>query len=409
VPLARAARLGAPPSSSRQSSFYQFLPSLPDSLLPIQLLDLAAEHAAYQPELDAAWRETVRESAFIQGPAVGQFAAELGAHVGAYVVPCANGTDALTLALLSLALPAGSEVIVPAFTYVATLEAAALLGLTPVLVDVRPDTFNVDPAAVRAALTPRTGAVIAVHLFGQCADLEELASICRAAGVALIEDNAQALGATFTFANGHTAYAGTVGEVGTTSFFPSKNLGCLGDGGALFTRDAARADLLRQLANHGQSQKYHHKRIGLNSRLDTLQAALLCVKLRHLPAAQAARQAIAARYDAALASLPGLQVPTREPRSSHVFHQYTITVAGPGRRDALQAYLTAQGIASAIYYPLPVHRQPAYTYLGYAPGQFPVAERLCQQVLSLPVHPGLTQAQVAYLVEALAAGLEHSR
>ena len=363
---------------------------------PILLLDLAAEHAAYQAELDAAWHATAREAAFIQGPAVGAFAAELGAHLGgAQVVPCANGTDALTLALLSLGLPPGSEVIVPAFTYVATLEAAALLGLRPVLVEVRPDTFNLDPAAVRAALTPRTGAVVAVHLFGQCADLEEINFICRAAGVALIEDNAQALGATFTFASGEKAYAGTVGEVGTTSFFPSKNLGCLGDGGALLTRDAARARQLHQLANHGQSQKYHHQRIGLNSRLDTLQAALLRVKLRYLPAAQAARQAVAARYDAALSTVPGLQVPARDPRSTHVFHQYTLTVAGAARRDALQQQLRQQGIATAIYYPLPVHAQLAYAYLGYRAGDFPVAEQLCLQVLSLPVHPGLTAAQVA--------------
>jgi len=373
-------------------------------LFPIHLLDLAAEHAAYQSELDAAWQATVREAAFIQGPAVGAFTAELGAHLGgAHVLPCANGTDALTLALLSLALPPGTEVIVPAFTYVATLEAAALLGLKPVLVEVRPDTFNVDPAAVRAALTPRTGAVVAVHLFGQCADLEELTTICRAAGVALIEDNAQALGATFTLASGHTAYAGTVGEVGTTSFFPSKNLGCLGDGGALFTRDAARAGLLKQLANHGQSQKYHHQRIGLNSRLDTLQAALLRVKLRHLPAAQAARQAVAARYDTALASIEGLQTPARDPRSSHVFHQYTLTLEGEGRRDALQAHLKTQGVPSAIYYPLPVHAQPAYAYLGYQAGDLPVAERLCGQVLSLPIHPGLTGAQQAHIAASIRA------
>ncbi len=378
---------------------------MPD-LLPIHLLDLAAEHAAYQAELDAAWQATVREAAFIQGPVVGQFAAELGTHLGGpHVVPCANGTDALTLALLSLNLPPGTEVIVPAFTYVATLEAAALLGLRPVLVDVRPDTFNVDPAAVRAALTPRTGAVVAVHLFGQCADLEELGSICRVAGVALIEDNAQALGATFTFASGKTVYAGTVGEVGTTSFFPSKNLGCLGDGGALFTRDAARAARLRQLANHGQSQKYLHERVGLNSRLDTLQAALLRVKLRHLPAAQAARQALAGRYDEALAGLPGLRIPTRDGRSSHVFHQYTIKIEGAGRRDALQAFLKEQGVPSVVYYPLPVPAQPAYAYLGYRSGQFPVAELLCQQVLSLPVHPGLTAGQAEFIANKIASGL----
>ena len=369
---------------------------------PIALLDLAAEHAAYQGELDAAWRATVQEAAFIQGPAVGQFAAELGEHLGgAHVVPCANGTDALTLALLSLRLPAGTEVIVPAFTYVATLEAAALLGLRPVLADVLPDTFNLDPAAVRAALTPRTGAVVAVHLFGQCADLEALISLCQVAGVALIEDNAQALGATFSFASGTTAHAGTVGEVGTTSFFPSKNLGCLGDGGALFTRDAARAALLYQLANHGQSQKYHHQRVGLNSRLDTLQAALLRVKLRHLPAAQAARQAVAARYDAALSGSAGLHIPARDARSSHVFHQYTLRIEGGNRRAALQQHLKQHGVPSAVYYPLPVHQQLAYAYLGYQAGQFPVAERLCRQVLSLPVHPGLTAGQQDYILEKI--------
>ena len=368
------------------------------------MLDLAAEHSSYQAELDAAWQATAQDAAFIQGPAVGQFAAELGAHLGgAHVVPCANGTDALTLALLSLNLPAGTEVIVPAFTYVATLEAAALLGLRPVLVEVLPDTFNIDPAAVRAALTPRTGAVVVVHLFGQCVDLEELKKLCEQAGVALIEDNAQALGAAFTFANGTTAYAGTVGEVGTTSFFPSKNLGCLGDGGALFTRDAARAQLLHQLANHGQSRKYHHQRIGLNSRLDTLQAALLRVKLRHLPAAQAARQAVAARYDEALGGLSGLHIPARDGRSTHVFHQYTLRVEGDSRRDALQQHLKQQGVPSAIYYPLPVHQQPAYGYLGYQVGDFPVAERLCQQVLSLPVHPGLTVAQQEYIVDCVSA------
>jgi UDP-2-acetamido-2-deoxy-ribo-hexuluronate aminotransferase len=371
---------------------------------PISLLDLVAEHAPYQAELDAAWRATVQEAAFIQGPAVQAFASELGSWLGdTHVVPCANGTDALLLALLSLGLPPGKEVIVPAFTYIATLEAVALLGLRPVLADVRPDTFMLDPAAVRAALTPCTGAVLAVHLFGQCADLEGIKALCLLANVALVEDNAQALGATFTFADGEVAYAGTVGEVGTTSFFPSKNLGCLGDGGALFTRDAARASLLWQLANHGQTQKYHHQRIGFNSRLDTLQAALLQVKLRHLPAAQAARQAIAARYDAGLSQVPGLQVPARDPRSSHVFHQYTIKLEDPRQRPRLQQYLTQHGIPSAIYYPLPVHQQPAYAYLGYLAGQFPVAEHVCQQVLSLPVHPALTPEQVSYILASVRA------
>jgi len=337
--------------------------------------------------------------AFIQGPAVAAFAAELGEYLGgAHVVPCANGTDALTLALMSLNLPAGAEVIVPAFTYVATLEAAALLGLRPVLVDVRPDTFNLDHAAVAAALTPRTGAVVAVHLFGQCADLEALRALATTAGVALIEDNAQALGATFRFADGTAAAAGTVGDVGTTSFFPSKNLGALGDGGALLTRDPARAALLRQLANHGQTHKYHHQYIGLNSRLDTLQAALLRVKLRHLPAATAARQAVAARYDAALGHLPNLAIPVRDPRSSHVFHQYTVLFDSRTRRDEGRHFLQRCGVPTMVYYPLPVHAQPAYAYLGYRAGQFPVAEKLCGTVLSLPIHPLLTVEQQDYVV-----------
>ncbi|MBR7722706.1 DegT/DnrJ/EryC1/StrS family aminotransferase [Hymenobacter properus] len=375
---------------------------LPAPPSPILLLDLAAEHAALQPALNDAMQEVLDSAAFIQGPAVGQFAAELGQYLGgAHVVPCANGTDALTLALMSLDLPAGAEVITPAFTYVATLEAAALLGLRPVLVDVRPDTFNIDPAAVEAAITPRTGAIVAVHLFGQCADLAALQAIVQRHGIALIEDNAQALGATFQLPNGETAFAGAVGEVGTTSFFPSKNLGCLGDGGALLTRDPARATQLHQLANHGQSQKYHHQRIGLNSRLDTLQAALLRVKLQQLPANTAARQAMAARYDAALASVPGISIPARDLRSTHVFHQYTIQVQEASRRDDLQHFLKSCGVPTMIYYPLPVHAQPAYAYLGYQAGQFPVAEQLCQSVLSLPIHPLLTSEQQEYIAAKL--------
>ncbi|MDO7876395.1 DegT/DnrJ/EryC1/StrS family aminotransferase [Hymenobacter sp. ASUV-10] len=374
---------------------------LPAPPSPIQLLDLAAEHAALQPALNEALQATLAEAAFIQGPAVQRFAAELGEYLGGtHVVPCANGTDALTLALMALDLPAGAEVIIPAFTYVATLEAAALLGLKPVLVDVLPGTFNIDPAAVEAALTPRTGAIMAVHLFGQCADLEALRAIATRHGVPLIEDNAQAIGASFRFASGETSYAGAVGAIGTTSFFPSKNLGALGDGGALLTRDPARAQLLYQLANHGQSRKYHHQRIGLNSRLDTLQAALLRVKLMRLPANTAARRAVAARYDAALAALPGLRIPARDERSTHVFHQYTLQIAD-GRRDELQQYLKQCGVPTMIYYPLPVHAQPAYEYLGYRTGQFPVAERLCREVLSLPIHPLLTGEQQEYIVERI--------
>ncbi|MET4105265.1 DegT/DnrJ/EryC1/StrS family aminotransferase [Hymenobacter sp. UYP22] len=377
-------------------------PSLP-APVPIQLLDLAAQHAPLQPELQAALEATLLEGQFIQGPAVAIFAQELGQYLGGpHVVPCANGTDALQLALMSLQLPAGAEVIVPAFTYVATLEAAAVLGLIPVPVDVLPDTFNLDPAAVAAAITPRTGAIVAVHLFGQCADLEVLRHLADRQAVALIEDNAQAIGATFTGSSGETWVAGTVGEVGTTSFFPSKNLGGFGDGGALFTRDAERAAYLRQLANHGQSRKYHHQHIGLNSRLDTLQAALLRVKLPHLPAWTVARQRVAAHYDALLQSVPGVQIPARDQRSTHVFHQYTLTVEDvPGHRDALQQHLAIGGVPSQVYYPLPNHLQPAYHYLGYRAGQFPVAERLCRTVLSLPIHPTMPAEQVEYVAETI--------
>ena len=380
--------------------------SLPPA--PIQLLDLPAQHAPLLADLEAAVRTCLAESAFIQGPAVGRFAQELSQYLGGpHVVPCANGTDALQLALMSLNLPAGAEVIVPAFTYVATLEAAAVLGLRPVPADVLPGTFNLDPQAVAAALTPRTGAIVAVHLFGQCADLAALRTLADQHGVALLEDNAQALGATFRMSTGETRMAGTVGEVGTTSFFPSKNLGGFGDGGALFTADAERAAYLRQLANHGQTRKYHHEHVGLNSRLDTLQAALLRVKLPHLPAWTSARQRVAARYDALLYGLPGLAVPARDPRSTHVFHQYTLTVADePGRRDGLQRHLAAHGIPSAVYYPLPNHLQPAYEYLGYRAGQFPVAERLCRTVLSLPIHPTLTAAQTEYVAAVVRAGVQ---
>lgn len=372
------------------------------------MLDLRAQHTELQPALDDALRQTLDESAFIQGPAVHLFAEELSHYLGGvHVVPCANGTDALQLALMSLQLPAGAEVIVPAFTYVATLEAAAVLGLRPVPADVLPDTFNLDPQAVEAALTPRTGAIVAVHLFGQCANLEALRAMATTHSVALIEDNAQAIGASYTTRAGHCWLAGTVGEVGTTSFFPSKNLGALGDGGALFTADANRAAYLRQLANHGQTRKYHHEYIGLNSRLDTLQAALLRVKLPHLPRWTTARQQIAVRYDAAFTNIEGLQIPARDPHSTHVFHQYTLTVDEGdmlplgNRRDLLQQYLQKRGVPSVVYYPLPNHLQPAYSYLGLQAGQYPVAERLCRTVLSLPIHPTLASEQVEYICAAV--------
>ena len=374
------------------------------------MLDLAAQHAPLQLALNEALSTVFREAEFINGPAVAQFTQELSATLGGpHVIPCANGTDALQLALMSLDLPPGAEIILPAFTYVATAEAAAILGLRPVFVDVLPTTFCLDPMAVEAAITPRTGGILAVNLFGQCADLEKLMQISKRYSIPLIEDNAQAIGATYRFANGQHAYAGTVGEVGTTSFFPSKNLGALGDGGALFTLDAARATYLRQLANHGQTQKYHHQHIGLNSRLDTLQAALLRVKLPHLPAWTSARQRVAAYYDTALGGISGLQLPHRDPQSSHVFHQYTLALSTASQRDQLQEYLRQRGVPSMIYYPVPVHLQPAYAYLGYQTGQFPVAENLCRTVLSLPIQPMLTEAQLDYIATSIRAFFASTR
>lgn len=375
----------------------------------IRLLDLPAQHAPLQAELDAALHRVLTNGDFIQGADVSAFSQELGAYLDAagalHVVPCANGTDALTLAFLALGLQPGDEVIVPAFTYVATAEAAALLGLRVVLADVRPDTFNLDSAAVAAAITSRTRAVVPVHLFGQSAAMAELLAVSRRHDLFVIEDTAQALGATYQAApsDAEAGAVGGLGTVGTTSFFPSKNLGALGDGGALLTRDPALADRLREVANHGQPMgvKYRHERVGLNSRLDTFQAALLRVKLRYLDQWTARRQAIAARYDAALASLPSLRIPIREPRSTHVFHQYVVRLPDAGRRNDLQVYLKARQIPTAVYYPLPLHAQPAYQHLGQ-PGQFPVSEALCGQVLALPIHPLLTDAQVDTVAAAIA-------
>ncbi|KUG07838.1 transcriptional regulator [Solirubrum puertoriconensis] len=370
----------------------------------MRLLDLPAQHAPLQAEFDASLQRVMQAGDFIQGAEVQRFADELGAFLGgAHAVPCANGTDALQLALMSLNLQPGDEVLVPAFTYVATAEAVAVLGLKPVLVDVRPDTFTLDPVAAATAITLRTRAIMAVHLYGQCADLTALQQLCRQHGLALIEDNAQAIGATWQLPDGGHVAAGTVGEVGTTSFFPSKNLGAMGDGGAMLTRDASRAAQLHELANHGQrrGQKYVHHRIGLNSRLDTLQAALLRTKLPHLGSWTAARQHIAAQYDAALGGLTRLHIPARQPGSTHVFHQYTITLANQTERDALQQYLQQHGVPSVVYYPTPLHLQPAYQYLGHRPGEFAVAEHLCATVLSLPIHPVMPPEQVRYVGEVV--------
>jgi dTDP-4-amino-4,6-dideoxygalactose transaminase len=343
----------------------------------------------------------VRGGAYIQGPEVKAFAQELSDYIGgAQVIPCANGTDALQLALMALDLQPGDEVITATFTYVATAEVIALLGLTPVLVDVRPDTFSLDLDQVRAAIGPKTKAIVPVHLYGQAADMEDLLQLAAENQLAVVEDCAQAIGALYTFRDGRKAQVGTLGTIGCTSFFPSKNLGCMGDGGAVYTQDAALADRIRMMANHGQKVKYRHDVIGCNSRLDTLQAAILRVKLPHLDSYIHARQEAAERYDEGLKGIQGVQIPARNPFSTHVFHQYTLQVKN-GLRDALKTHLEAKGIPTMIYYPWPLHEQPAFASDRYPKGAFPVAEQLCQAVLSLPMHTELTQEIQDYIIHTI--------
>lgn len=376
----------------------QLLPFNP----PIPMVDLVGQHARIQSELDQALLRASHQAAYIQGPDVAAFAGELSAYLGegVHTIPCANGTDALQIALMALALQPGDEVITATFTYVATAEVIALLGLTPVLVDVDPNTFALNLDQVRLALTPRTKAIVPVHLYGQGVAMEDLLALAATAGVHVVEDCAQALGARYTLSDGRSMALGTLGTIGCTSFFPSKNLGCMGDGGALFTRDAALAEKIRMIANHGQKVKYRHDVVGCNSRLDTLQAAVLRVKLARLDGYAAARQAAAARYDAGLAGLAGIQTPVRRPESTHVYHQYTLRVAG-GLRDALAEHLKADGIPTMIYYPLPLHRQLAYQSKRYSGQSFPVADHLCAEVLSLPMHTELTEQTQKLIIQSI--------
>lgn len=365
----------------------------------IRMVDLKAQYAKLKPELDAAFSAVMENMAFVNGPQVESFAGKLAAYVQVkHAIPCANGTDALQIALMALDLPAGAEVIVPAFNYVSAAEVVALLGLKPVFADVLPATFNLDPTSVLKALTPATAAILPVHLFGQCAPMQELLDLAQAHQLSVIEDNAQSLGASYTFDNGEKQRAGALGHIGTTSFFPSKPLGGMGDGGAIFTEDDVLASRIRQITNHGQSEKYTYERVGVNSRLDTLQAAMLEVKIKYIDAYNSARQVIASKYDAALAGIAGVETPVVADYSSHVYHQYTIKVPG-AIRNGLQAYLREQHIPSMVYYPQPLHLQGAYAYLGYQAGDFPVAEALSEQVLSLPMHSELKDEQLAYICQ----------
>lgn len=350
------------------------------------MVDLHAQYQRIKEEIDQAIQEVLNSTAFIQGEQVQQFAQLLAKYNAVeYVIPCANGTDALQIAMMALDYKQGGEIILPVHTYVATAEVIALLGLTPVFTEVDGDTFNIDVNQLENKITPRTKAIVPVHLYGQCADMEPLLNIAKQHQLDVIEDVAQALGAVYTFSNGKQARAGTMGTIGTTSFFPSKNLGCYGDGGALFTRDEQLAKKIRMIANHGQSIKYQHDIIGVNSRLDTPQAAILKVKLQYLDQYTEARKKAADFYSEQLNNFKGLQTPVRAKNSTHVFHQYTLKISD-GKRDVLKKYLEDKGIPTMIYYPIPLHLQKAYRKEGFGAGSFPLTESLSKEVLSLPIH-----------------------
>jgi UDP-2-acetamido-2-deoxy-ribo-hexuluronate aminotransferase len=360
----------------------------------IHMVDLKSQYEKIQPEIDSAVMEVIRSTQYINGPEVKHFQKDLEDYLGAkHVIPCANGTDALQVAMMASDLKPGDEVITTSFTFVATVEVIALLGLTPVLVDVLPDTFNIDPEAVRKAITPRTKAIVPVHLFGQCAHMEPLMAIAEENGLLIIEDNAQAIGADYIFPDGRRKKAGTIGHIGCTSFFPSKNLGCYGDGGAIFTDDDELAQRMRVIVNHGMEVRYYHDSVGVNSRLDSIQAAILRVKLRHLDEYAQARQKAAEAYDRAFQAHPGITTPVRSEFSTHVFHQYTLKTEGIDRFK-LQAFLNQREIPAMVYYPVPMHMQKAYRDARYKEGDFPVSEALSQSVISLPMHTELDREQL---------------
>lgn len=363
----------------------------------IEMVDLRSQYERLRADIDNAVAEVISSTAFIKGPDVRLFEEELQRYLGVrHVISCANGTDALQIAMMALGLKPGDEVITTNFTFIATVEVIELLGLKTVLVEPEPDTFNISIEALRKAITPRTRAIVPVHLFGQCADMEPILELAREHGLYVIEDVAQATGAVYRFSDGKEKKAGTMGTIGCTSFFPSKNLGCYGDGGALFTDDDGLAALIRSITNHGMKVRYYHDTIGVNSRLDTIQAAILRVKLRHLDEFNEARRSAAFHYDRELSGLPCINPPVRSHFSTHIFHQYTLRI-GDGRRDSLRECLENEGIPSMIYYPVPLHMQKAYQHLGYCPDDFPLTSRLSGEVLSLPMHTELDEEQLAWI------------
>jgi len=369
------------------------------------MVDLIAQYEDIKTEVDNAVIDVIRSSAYINGPEVKAFQKELEGFMGAkHVIPCANGTDALQVAMMALGLKPGDEVITSSFTYVATAEVIALLQLTPVLVDVHPDSFNIDVEAIRKAITPKTKAIVPVHLFGQSADMEPIMNLAKEFNLFVIEDTAQAIGAEYTFSDGSRKKAGTIGHVGTTSFFPSKNLGCYGDGGAIFCNDDDVASKIRMIANHGQVKRYYHDFVGVNSRLDSMQAAILRIKLARLNEYAQKRNEAASFYDNAFKDNDHIQTPFRSSNSTHVFHQYTLKSKGIDR-FALIDYLKEKEVPAMVYYPVPLHFQKAYRSERYKDGDFPVTEELCEGVFSLPMHTHLTQEQLNYIVSNVKAFL----
>ena len=365
------------------------------------MVDLQSQYQKIKPEIDVAIQEVLESSAYINGPSVKAFQTNLEKYLGVkYVIPCANGTDALQIAMMGLGLEQGDEVITADFTFAATVEVIALLKLTPVLVDVEAATFNMDIDALKKAITPKTKAIVPVHLFGQCANMDAVLEVAKAHNLYVIEDTAQAIGADYTFADGTVKKAGTMGDVGTTSFFPSKNLGCYGDGGAIFTNDDALAHKLVGIVNHGMYTRYYHDEVGVNSRLDSIQAAILNVKLPNLDAYCDARYKAAMYYNEAFKDYKNIETPVISDFSTHVFHQYTLKIHNVDR-NALHQYLLDQGIPCAIYYPVPLHLQKAYADERYSEADFKVTNQLINQVLSLPMHTEFDEEQLAFITNKI--------
>ena len=365
------------------------------------MVDLVSQYESIKGEVEAAINEVIQSSRFINGPIIKEFQSDLEKYLDVkHVIPCANGTDALQIAMMALGLQRGDEVITANFTFAATVETIAFLGLVPVLVDVDPDTFNIDVKDIEKAITPKTKAIVPVHLFGQCAEMESISSLANKHNLFMIEDTAQAIGTDYIFSDGTKKKAGTIGNIGTTSFFPSKNLGGYGDGGAIYTNDDELAKKCRMIVNHGQSAQYFYEVLGVNSRLDSIQAAVLKVKLKYLDKYAAARNKAAAYYDKAFSGNPKIKTPARAKNSSHVFHQYTLILNGVDR-NKLKEHLASKEIPAMIYYPVPLHSQPAYKHPANNGRKYPVTDKLCASVISLPMHTELDEETLKHITDSV--------